>query len=184
MLKFRFTILALVIAFAGPNVRAAADDDEAMKLKIERLEAENEALKTELARLRRENAELKARITVAQPAAVPLPRQAVGPASKRESDGGNGTEEAIRTVITKHFPKVPKDLDKKKPLSDPPMNLDELDAVELIMALEERFNTEIPDSLVEKHAGKLGLGPFRATLEQLTKIVEESKNSPPKSKKK
>lgn len=97
------------------------------------------------------------------------PKDSDKPAAKPAGSDkpSDATETAIRRVVSKHFPSVPAKIDQKSPLK-----LDDLDRVELVMALEEEFRITIADSVAEKFTGK------EVTVEKLIKMVNESRNAP------
>ena len=82
------------------------------------------------------------------------------------SKPADATEAGVREVIAKHFPASAK-IDLKSSLK-----LDDLDRVELVMAIEEKFNITISDAVAEKFTAN------DVTVEKLIKMVNESRNSP------
>ena len=79
-------------------------------------------------------------------------------------------EAIVRSVVAERLRLKPQSLDMKAPLSD------ELDVLDIVMTLEERFMVEIPDRIIEKHSGaKLGEPTCKLSPSQLVAIVEESR---------
>ncbi len=88
----------------------------------------------------------------------------------------SNTKAAVLAELGKHFKVASESIDVNRSLMVPPLKADDLDLVEIVMNLEERFQVEIPDSLIEKHGnGKLGDKSFDLTPLQLVTIVDESK---------
>jgi acyl carrier protein len=93
------------------------------------------------------------------------------------TDPSNGlskdnAEAAVRAVISSHFNVASAVINMDRSITDPPLNADELDLVEMIMELEERHGIEISDAAVNRvTGGTLGKGPSRITPNQLASIV-------------
>lgn len=85
------------------------------------------------------------------------------------------SERVVREVIAAQFRIAPHDIDLNQRLSAPPFKADDLDVVELIMSIEERIHVEIPDSVIEKHAGGKQGETANLTPRQLIRIIEECK---------
>ena len=95
----------------------------------------------------------------------------------------DAAEKVVRAVISDLLKVDSSAIPMDKPLSD--LKADELDLVEIVMELEERYGVEISDAAVERYSGeKLGKGPVRITPNQLVSIVREApKLQQPKRKK-
>lgn len=79
-------------------------------------------------------------------------------------------EPVVRVVVAERLRIKPESLDMKKPIAD------ELDVVQVVMTLEERFMFDIPDAVIEKHSkAKLGEPACKLSPSQLVGIVEESR---------
>src|SRR5437868_14700378 len=84
----------------------------------------------------------------------------------------DAAEKAVRAVISELLKVHPSSIAMDKPISDPPLNADDLDLVEIVMELEERHGIEIADDSVEQYTGgKLRKGPVPITPNQLASIV-------------
>jgi acyl carrier protein len=82
----------------------------------------------------------------------------------------DGVEGVVRRVVSERLRVNPQSLDMNKAIAD------ELDVVQVVMTLEERFAVEIPDRVIEKHAGaKLGAPKCKPSPAQLIEIVKDSK---------
>jgi acyl carrier protein len=91
-------------------------------------------------------------------------------------DNATNVAKIVRDVVAERFKIKPQDIDMTKPLSDPPLKADELDLVQIVITLEERFQVEFPDNIVEKHGGaKLGDRACKLSPLLLVRIAEESK---------
>jgi acyl carrier protein len=99
----------------------------------------------------------------------------------------------VRKVIAQHLAVSVDLVDMDKPLCEPPCKADDLDLVEIVMALEERLAIEIPDKMLEDRLKERG--KFLAKVEsnrkstvvtitpnELVDIVIEAKKQPPKRK--
>ena len=90
-------------------------------------------------------------------------------AVSREETKQPDFELVVRRVVGERLKVKPESLDMTKPISD------ELDVVQIVMTLEERFVILIPDKIIEKHGkGKLGDLSCKLTPSQLVAIVKES----------
>ena len=89
-----------------------------------------------------------------------------------DTSGDKEVESIVRDVVAAQLHVDPKKLDMKKPIAD------EIDAVLIVMDLEERCNLEIPDPIIKKHTrtdlGDPGCKPSPA---QLVAIITESKSA-------
>jgi acyl carrier protein len=87
-------------------------------------------------------------------------------------------ERIVRAAIGDVFKVNPSAIDMNRPLSQAPLNADDLDLVELVMVVEERLGVVIPDERVEElSGGKLGKDPIRLTPAQLVRLAQEAKPS-------
>src|SRR5262249_10399918 len=104
------------------------------------------------------------------------------PGSPRHQDAARTEENAVRAVISELFKVDASAISMDKPISEPPLNADELDLVEIVMALEDRQNVVIPDEALDRYVGgKVGRIPvFRITPSQLASIVREASKQKPK----
>jgi acyl carrier protein len=84
-------------------------------------------------------------------------------------------EKVVRDVISAQMNVDSSAIQMDKPISDPPINADDLDLVEILMELEDRLGVEISDDAVERYAReKPGKGTARITPNQLMSIIQES----------
>ncbi len=95
-------------------------------------------------------------------------------------------ERTVREVVAKTLNVNPASLNMDAPISDPPLNADDLDLVEMVMELEERLSIQIPDALVEKHVGGAfpagKKAPVRITPARMAEMVREAMKSSPAKK--
>jgi acyl carrier protein len=99
-----------------------------------------------------------------------------GCASNIEGDRGEveASERVVRSVISKNLKVDPSAIEMDKPISEPPLNADELDLVEIVMDLEEQLIIVVPEEALEHQLGK---GPVQITPRQLATIVREASKS-------
>ena len=87
----------------------------------------------------------------------------------------DSTEKAVVAVISEFFKVDASAIVMDRSISDPPLNADDLDVVEIVMDLEERLGIEISDEAVERvGGGKLGGGPIRITPNQLVSLARQA----------
>ncbi len=88
------------------------------------------------------------------------------------------SENAVRAAIAAVLKVDSSTIQMDKPFSDPSLKADELDLVEIVMELEERFGVEISDAALERSAGgKLGKDLLRLTPKQLVSAIQEAPKS-------
>jgi len=93
-------------------------------------------------------------------------------------------EQAIGKIIAKRFGVAADKIDKKKPLSAVLKMFDDLEEVELILAIEEEFNIKLPNTAIEKVNGnKKGTRVRDLSLEQLVKAARDCGAAPKENKK-
>lgn len=94
------------------------------------------------------------------------------PGSPARPSAGDPAETAVRGVISELLkvdsPAIPMDM----PISERPLNADELDLVEMVMELEERQDVVISDAALQRYAG--GKSVIQITPNQLVLIVREA----------
>jgi len=84
--------------------------------------------------------------------------------------GQENTVERVKAVVAKSLKTDSGKLDTQKPLASQGIKIDELDLVELVMAVEEEFKVKIPDtSLGDKPADLVKT----LSVEKLAQIVSE-----------
>ena len=99
------------------------------------------------------------------------------------------TEAGVREILASHFHVDAKEIPFDQSLDKPPLQADELDLVEIIMELEDRYSITIPDGEVsfESTDRETGLPAVRVTPQNLVKIVDtlrrQAKKPAPRSKK-
>ena len=80
------------------------------------------------------------------------------------------TIERVKAVVAKSLKTNSAKLDVQKPLARQEIKIDELDLVELVMAIEEEFKVEIPDTSLD---GKPADVVKTLSIEKLAQIVSE-----------
>jgi acyl carrier protein len=80
----------------------------------------------------------------------------------------------VQTAISKVLGVTPADIPPAVALSKLPKPADDLDVVEIVLALEEHFHIEIPDEAIARAAGGESLTAIGSglTAEKLASIVE------------
>ena len=78
------------------------------------------------------------------------------------------TVDRVRSEVAEVLGKDPAQIDVVKPLVD--QGADDLDIVEMVMAVEEAFNIELPDSAIGEKSGEVGK---TLTVQKLAKIVSK-----------
>jgi acyl carrier protein len=82
----------------------------------------------------------------------------------------------VRKAIGELFKTDATIIDMNRPISESPLNADDLDLVELVMEIEEQLDVTITDAELEKAmGGKLGTTSIRITPAQLVDIASQAK---------
>ena len=89
-----------------------------------------------------------------------------------DSRSGNPTVERVRSEVATILKKDTARIDISKPLVA--QGADELDIVEIVMAVEEAFKVEIPDSAIGENAGEVGK---TLTVQKLAEIVSKQQRT-------
>jgi acyl carrier protein len=92
----------------------------------------------------------------------------------------DATEKTVRAVLADIVKVNAAVIDMNQPISKPPLKANELDLVEIVMELEERFDIAISDSALDRFMERKEGVPIRITPAQLVMIVKEA---PKRSKK-
>ncbi len=81
-------------------------------------------------------------------------------------------QKAVRSVLAEQFKVEPSVIGMDQPITEPPLSADDLDLVEIVMELEDRFGISIPDTSVPLVSEKSQLTP-----NQLVSIVQEAQKN-------
>lgn len=79
-------------------------------------------------------------------------------------------QKAVQSILAEQFKVEPNVIGMDQPITAPPLSADDLDLVEIVMELEDRFGVLIPDSSVPLVSEKSQLTP-----NQLVSIVQEAR---------
>jgi acyl carrier protein len=111
-------------------------------------------------------------LVVAATGCMPDREPAKNPSNPVSADSA---ERDVRATISELLKVDSTSIPMDKPISEPPLNADDLDLVEIIMELEERQDIAISDDAIERYVGAgFGKGPIRVTPNQLALIVREA----------
>jgi acyl carrier protein len=93
---------------------------------------------------------------------------------RQDSSQRAATVAKVRNIVAEVLGVAPADIPTAAPLSKLPKPPDDLDVVEIVLAMEEHFHVEIPDEAVVRAAGgesSSGLGG-QLTVEKLADLVK------------
>jgi len=83
-------------------------------------------------------------------------------------------EKVVRAVVANILKVDAADIKMDESISSPPLNADELDLVEIVMELEERFGISIADSALDRFLEQNEGGSIPITPNQFLTIVREA----------
>lgn len=81
-------------------------------------------------------------------------------------------QKTVRTILAEQFKVEPSAIGMDQPITEPPLSADDLDLVEIVMELEDRFGISIPDTSVPLVSEKSQLTP-----NQLVSVVQEAQKN-------
>jgi len=90
--------------------------------------------------------------------------------SQRAKQQGPSVVDGVRSEVATILKKKANEIDVSKPLVA--QGADELDIVEIVMAVEEAFKVEIPDSVIGEKIGEVSK---TLTVEKLAEVVSKQK---------
>jgi len=90
--------------------------------------------------------------------------------SQRAKQQGPSVVDGVRSEVATILKKKANEIDVSKPLVA--QGADELDIVEIVMAVEEAFKAEIPDSVIGEKIGEVSK---TLTVEKLAEVVSKQK---------
>ncbi|WP_206107847.1 acyl carrier protein [Paludisphaera rhizosphaerae] len=97
------------------------------------------------------------------------------PGSAVASDPSDPVQISIRDLIVERLAVDRSKVDMNRPIGDPPLSADDLDLVELILDIEERFDVSIPDEELEKVTGAPAAElPSRITPAHLATLAKQA----------
>jgi len=103
---------------------------------------------------------------------TPLENQATPTASTHSQPPLTADQEVVRDILAEQFQVKASVIEMDRPISDPPLGADDLDIVEIVMELEDRFGVTIPDAAVAVGDNKAPMTP-----NQLVSIVREAQKN-------
>ena len=97
------------------------------------------------------------------------------PEQRRDQDD----VDQILTIVAGYFEIDPAQIELYAPINDLPSSADELDVVQLLMAIEERLNVEIKDEELERllDTAELSELPHRLSVDTLAQLVAAARSS-------
>jgi acyl carrier protein len=100
------------------------------------------------------------------------------PPSAEEAVFTQDAAKVVRAVIAEHLEISPDEVDMQKPLSAQTVAADDLDAVEIVLELETRFNLSLPDEDIDAIAGKRDGGQWqRLKPAQLVELLVKARRA-------
>lgn len=97
------------------------------------------------------------------------------PDPAKESSVEDAEQRLVRAVIAEQLNVDPKSIPMDCLIQEPPLKMDDLDFVHVVMTLEERRGVEISDAALERYR-KLG-DTVRITPNQLATVVRDARNA-------
>lgn len=103
---------------------------------------------------------------------APVEDQAAPVASTIRHATMTDEQKAVQSILAEQFKVEPSVISMDQPITAPPLSADDLDLVEIVMELEDRFGISIPELSVPLVSEKSQLTP-----NQLVSIVQEAQKN-------